>query len=137
MRKSWWGIPSSLHLDAWGILNYADGHNILISENPPYTEASKLYFVNLGGYDKHQFTELHKNTFVVASDEHQAKQKAVQQVSEWELPHRDYLYEVDTVLNLNSLLTRQNNYLHLIETEDKKPFEFTCCYTPIGKLSHF
>ena len=137
LRKSWWGIPSSLHLDAWGILNYADGHNILISENPPSSEDSKLYFVNLGGYDPHQFTELHKNIFVVATDEYQAKQKAVRQVSELESPHRDYLHEVDTVLNLHTLLTRQNNYLHLIETEDKKPFEFTCCYTPIGKWSNF
>lgn len=28
LRKSWWGIPSSLHLDAWGVLNYADGQVI-------------------------------------------------------------------------------------------------------------
>lgn len=133
LRKSWWGIPSSLHLDAWGVLNYADGHNILISDCPPQNVMNKLYFVNLGGYDKHQFTELHKNTFVVATDEHQAKQKAVRQVSEWESPHRDYLHEVDTVLDLSNLLTRQNHYLHLIETKNKSPFDFTCCYTPIGK----
>lgn len=134
LRQSWWGTSTSLHLDAWGILNYADGYNILISDNPPQNVTNKLYFVNLGGYDQHQFTELHKNTFVVATDEHQAKQKAVRQVSEWESPHRDYLHEVDTVLDLSSLLTRQNSYLHLIETENKSPFEFTCCYTPIGKL---
>lgn len=104
-----------------------------ISDYPPQNATNKLYFVNLGGYDQRQFTELHKNTFVVATDKHQAKQKAVQQISEWESPHRDYLHEVDTVLDLSSLLTRQNSYLHLIETNDKSPFEFTCCYTPIGK----
>jgi hypothetical protein len=134
LRQSWWGTPTSLHLDAWGILNYADGHNILISDNPPKNTINKLFFVNLGGYDQRQFTELHKNTFVVATDEHQAKQKAVRQVSEWESPHRDYSHEVDTVLDLSSLLTRQNSYLHLIETENKSPFKFTCRYTPIGKL---
>lgn len=134
LRKSWWGIPSSLHLDSWGVLNYADGHNIVISDCPSQNVTNKLYFVNLGGYDKHQFTELHKNIFVVATNEHQAKQKAVRQVSEWESPHRDYLHEVDTALDLSSLLTRQNCYVHLIETENKSPFEFTCCYTPIGKV---
>lgn len=134
LRQSWWGTPTSLHLDAWGILNYADGHNVLISDHPPENVTNKLYFVNLGGYDQRQFTELHKNTFVVATDEHQAKQKAVLQIREWESPHRDYLHEVDTVLNLSSLLARQNSYLHLIETNEKSPFEFTCCYTPIGKL---
>lgn len=133
LRKSWWGTPTSLHLDAWGILNYADGHNILISDKPPKNASNKLYFVNLGGYDQQQFTELHKNIFVVAGDEHQAKQKAVQQISEWESPHRDYLHEIDTVLNLSDILTRQNCYLHLIETENKRPFEFICRYTPIGK----
>lgn len=133
LRKSWWGVPSSLHLDAWGILNYADGHNILISDCPLQIVINKLYFVNLGGYDKRQFTELHKNIFVVATDEHQAKQKAVRQISEWESPHRDYLHEVNTILDLNNLLAHQNRYLHLIETKNKSPFEFTCCYTPIGK----
>lgn len=134
LRQSWWGTPTSLHLDAWGILNYADGHSIIVSPHPPKTVINKLYFVNLGGYDKRQFTELHKNIFVVATDEHLAKQKALRQVSEWESPHRDYLHEVDTVLDLSSILTRQNCYLHLIEAKDKSPFEFTCCYTPIGKL---
>lgn len=134
LRQSWWGTPTSLHLDAWGILNYADGHNILISDYPQENVTNKLYFVNLGGYDKRQFTELHKNIFIVATNEHQAKRKAVQEISEWESPHRDYLYEVDAVLDLSSLLTRQNSYLHLVETKDASPFEFTCCYTPIGKL---
>jgi hypothetical protein len=133
LRQSWWGTPESLHLDAWGILNYADDHNVRISDQPPQNTTNKLYFVNLGGYDQHQFTELHKNIFVVAADEKQAKQKAVQQISEWQSPHRDYLHEIDIVLDLNNLITEQNKYLHLIATEDKSPFEFTCRYTPIGK----
>jgi hypothetical protein len=135
LRQSWWGIPTSLHLDAWGILHHVDGHNILVSEKPPQNKtANKLYFVNLGGYDKHQFTELHENLFVVARDEDEAKKRAVQQINQRESPHRDYLHEVDTLLDLSSLLTEHHHYVHLVETEDKRPFEFTCRYTPIGKL---
>ncbi|MDP3560994.1 MAG: DUF1543 domain-containing protein [Legionellaceae bacterium] len=133
LRQSWWGIPCSLHLDAWGVLDYADGYNIQLSNLPPDEQSKKLYFVNLGGYNQHQFTELHKNVFVVASDAVQAKQKAVQQITEWESPHRDYLHQVDSILNLNEILAKENRYLHLKEDSHIKPFEFTCRYTPIGK----
>lgn len=133
LRQSWWGIPSSLHLDAWGALDYADGYNIQLSNRPPEGQSKKLYFVNLGGYNQKQFTELHRNVFVVASNEIEAKQKAVQQITEWESPHRDYLHQVDSILNLNEILAKKNCYLHLKEDSHIKPFEFTCRYTPIGK----
>jgi hypothetical protein len=133
LRKSWWGIPTSLHIDAWGILEYADGHQIQISENKPKDPFNKLYFVNLGGYDQNQFTELHQNIFVVAPNEFEAKQKALQQITEWKLPHRDYLYEVDTFLNLNSLLQTEGYHICLTQTAEYKPFQFTCSYNPIGK----
>lgn len=134
LRSSWWGIPTSLHIDAWGILKYADGHGIQISKDQPENHSNKLFFVNLGGYDKNQFTELHKNIFVVAADEFEAKQKALQQISDWESPHRDYLYEVDNVLNLNLLLKNDGYYLQLNKQAESKSFEFTCCYNPIGKV---
>ncbi|WP_019217208.1 DUF1543 domain-containing protein [Legionella tunisiensis] len=135
LRQSWWGIPTSLHLDAWGILDYADGYNIHISTEPPIDNADKLYFLNLGGYDPQQFTELHKNIFVVATDEQQAKQRAVQQISEWESPHRDHLHQVDVALELNGLLSSDNHYLHLTKTPKAKSFAFTCSYVSIGKLA--
>jgi len=133
LRKSWWGVPKSLHVDAWGILDYADGHSIHIADHPPVNPANKLFFLNLGGYDHQQFTELHKNVFVVAADEKQALQKAVQQIKEWQSPHRDYLYQVDSILDLNALLASEKIYVHLA-TSDAKPFEFTCHYTPIGRV---
>lgn len=135
LRRSWWGTPTSLHLDAWGILNYADGYNILISDSPPRNSTNKLYFVNLGGYDPHQFTELHKNIFIVAANAQEAKQKAVQQISTWGAPHRDNLHEIDSVLDLSAMFTDQNNYLNLIEAQNESPFQFTCHYTPIGNLN--
>lgn len=134
LRKSWWGNPTSLHLDAWGVLNYADGHSLRISHTLPEPCDNRLYFVNLGGYDSHLFTELHQNVFVVASNEAQAKHKAVQQITRWESPHRDYLHQVDTLLDLNQLLATNNYYLHFEKEINPKPFEFTCRYTPIGKL---
>lgn len=133
LKKSWWGIPKSLHIDAWGILKYADGHSIQISQEPSEDSDNKLFFVNLGGYDKKQFTELHKNIFVVAANEFEAKQKALIQIADWESPHRDYLYEVDNLLNINTLLKQEGYYLHLKRHVEPQPFEFTCCYNPIGR----
>ncbi|WP_454784636.1 DUF1543 domain-containing protein [Legionella sp. WA2024007413] len=133
LRKSWWGIPKTLHIDAWGILKYADGYRIQVSQEQSEDHSNKLFFVNLGGYDKTQFTELHKNIFVVAGNELEAKQKALIQISDWQSPHRDYLYEVDHLLNVNSLLKNEGYYLHLNKQVDSQPFEFTCCYTPIGR----
>lgn len=133
LRESWWGTPESLHLDAWGILNYADGYDIHISDKPAANHGKKLFFVNLGGYDQRQFTELHKNVFVVAEDEYQAKQKAVKEVSEWESPHRDYLHKIENIVNINELLNSNNYHIHLTNSNDVKPFEFICRYTPIGK----
>lgn len=132
LRQSWWGIPTTLHLDAWGVLEYADAHSIQVSKTPSNNKVNKLYFVNLGGYDHQQFTELHKNIFVVASDEIQAKQKAVQQINDWVSPHRDYIHQIDSILNLNEIVTAENHYLHLKEDDHAKPFEFICRYTPIG-----
>lgn len=133
LRNSWWGLPKSLHLDAWGILDYADGYAINISTTPPKSQEDQLYFVNLGGYDSQQFTELHQNVFVVAPNEMQAKRQAVQQVAQWETAHRDNLYQMDTLLNLNQLLASNHYYLHLEKASAPRPFEFTCRYTPIGR----
>lgn len=142
LRKSWWGVPSSLHLDCWGILNYADGYNILLDSSPqttpqsnPQTSPQKLYFVNLGGYDSTKFTELHENIFVVAEDESTAKTKALQKIkqeSNWETPHRDYLYAVENCLCLNTIAEEKALYLHLEKTDSPNLFEFTCKYVPIG-----
>lgn len=76
LRKSWWGIPESLHLDAWGVLHWADGYSVEIDSH--CTNSHKLYFINLGGYDSEQFTKLHRNVFVVAKNDQEAKIRALQ-----------------------------------------------------------
>ncbi|HXH55601.1 MAG TPA: DUF1543 domain-containing protein, partial [Gammaproteobacteria bacterium] len=63
--KQWWGTSKSLHLDCWGALTSADGHNIYLTTESS-TESKKLFFVNMGGYDSKKFTELHENLFIVA-----------------------------------------------------------------------
>lgn len=131
LKKSWWGTKDSLHLDAWGILRWADGHRIEIVESSDYSEnPKKLYFLNLGGYDSKQFTELHKNIFVVAANEQEAKSRAIKNISHWDMPHKDYLFDVEKIIDVGNLLP---NTIKLVPCDDKKDFEFICKYVPLGK----
>ena len=134
LKRTWWGIPQSLHLDSWGILKFVDGYRILIKNEPPVNTDEKLFFVNLGGYDHQQFTELHKNIFVVAENEAAAKIKATQQIQDWVLPHRDYLYEVENIVDITQKTVTNNFFIHLEKTDQREPFIFTSNYVPIGKM---
>jgi hypothetical protein len=135
--KQWWGSLKHLHLDCWGALTSADGHNIYLKTEPP-TESKKLFFVNMGGYDSKKFTELHENLFIVAEDKSEAKTKAltkIKQETDWELPHRDYLYDVEHCFCINSITDNHGYFIHLEQTDNPVPFEFTCKYLPIESES--
>lgn len=131
LRQSWWGKPESLHLDAWGSLEGIDGYEIEL-KNYPSNNDQQLYFVNLGGYDSKQFTELHQNVFVAARDKMEAKTKAKMQIGHWESPHQDYQYQVDDLVNVNEALVNSSYHIHLSPSTQSKRFEFICQYTPIG-----
>ncbi|MGB4191584.1 MAG: DUF1543 domain-containing protein [Rickettsiales bacterium] len=132
LKSSWWGTQESLHIDAWGVLEYADGHNIHLS-NEPSTSENKLYFVNLGGYNSNEFTELHKNVFVVAPNPSKAKVRALKQILDWESHHRDYQFEMENIVDLSAIASAGNYYINLEPSDIEKKFEFTCKFIPIGR----
>lgn len=134
LRKSWWGIPDSLHIDAWGSLQFIDGYELQLSKLPPKEGEKKLFFVNLGGYDKNEFAELHKNVFIVAENFNEAKIQALSLADkEWNYRHRDYYYDVDNIINVDTALSNKQFHIHLVPAKYNKPFEFTCKYLPIGR----
>lgn len=131
LRAQWWGRPDSLHLDAWGVLDHADGHDIVLKPEPPSPDANKLYFVNLGGYDE-TFTELHRNVFVVAENDSKGKVKALKQIQHWKSPHRDHLFEIEKMIALDTVAARHGLHIHLVPTDEVKLFTFTAKFVPIG-----
>jgi hypothetical protein len=138
LRKSWWGVPKSLHIDSWGVLEYADGYHIEIKAEPAPVRVEKLYFINLGGYDLEQFTELHKNVFIVANGEAEAKEKAKKLITDWTLPHKDYLFDIENLVDINQVMGSETNsndrwYVHLNPTQKSIPFKFSSDYLPLGK----
>jgi uncharacterized protein DUF1543 len=132
LRKQWWGDPNSLHLDCWGEVNQADGCDVTLTTDAPRAGQDKLFFVNLGGYDPGEFSELHRNVLLVAPDGKAAKAKALAQIEGWSSPHRDKLFEVETAVDLTASMQRYGLSLRLTKAEVEKPFTFVCRYLPIA-----
>lgn len=130
LRRQWWGVPRSLHLDCWAAVTQADGHAVCLKPQPSLSPR-KLYYVNMGGYDPRQFTELHRHLFIVAESEASARSRALKQVQGWDAPHKDNLYEAEQCFCLNDLLSPR---LHVhLERNDAGDFPpFTCEYRKIG-----
>lgn len=134
LRRQWWGTPQSLHLDCWGQLDQADGHNIFLTTEKIPQDGDKLFFVNLGGYDPAEFAEMHKNVLLVAPDAKAATKKALAQVNNWTLPHKDKVFEVEKAVDVTELMTHYGYSLKLVKASSRRPFLFECGYIPIGKV---
>lgn len=132
LRQQWWGEAKSLHLDSWGAVEQADGFDIILSAEATSDVSDKLFFVNLGGYDPTDFGELHKNVLVVAPDIKLAKQKALNQIGHWGMPHKDRLFEIEKTLDISVLMQRYGCQLTLRPAVTEKPFKFSCEYWPIA-----
>jgi len=131
LRRQWWGIPESLHLDCWSELTQADGYKITL-KNEPANDSKKLFYVNLGGYDPAHFTELHKNMFVVSETESKAKVRALKTVRNWDAFHKDDMFEAEQSFCINQSVEGKNWYIHLEKIDDETPSPFTCFYKAIG-----
>jgi hypothetical protein len=132
LREQWWGDAESLHLDCWGAVEQADGFDITLTKDAPPESPDKLFFVNLGGYDPAEFSELHRNVLLVAPNVRAAKAKALTQIQSWSLPHKDRLFEVEKTIDVTAQLEAYGYSLSLKPATAKKPFSFVCDYLPIA-----
>jgi hypothetical protein len=132
LRRQWWGDPRSLHLDCWGPVEQADGFDVTLTAASPGDMPSKLFFINLGGYNPLEFAELHRNVLIVAPDAVTAKQTALGQINDWSQPHKDRLFEVEKAVDVSALMVSQGYFLALKPATIERPFVFRCEYLPIG-----
>lgn len=133
LRQQWWGIPKSLHVDCWAEITQADGYDVSLQPEP-FTGPLRLYYVNMGGYDASEFTELHRNLFVVAQNVNEAKRRAKAAITLWDQPHRDDMYEADQIFCLSDETKEQRLYIHLNPAAVSRPLAFTCRYLRIGNV---
>jgi len=130
LRRQWWGIPKSLHIDCWAEIDHADGYDISLRPEP-FAGEERLYYVNLGGYAPGEFLEKHKNVFVVADSLPKAKARALKSVSGWREPHRDEMYEAEQAFAIGAEGSVPRLHIHLTPSAVTRELAFTCDYTPI------
>jgi len=128
LRRQWWGTPESLHVDAWAEITHADGYDVQL-EPEPFAGRERLYYVNLGGYDRAEFLEKHRNVFVVARTMAEAKTRALAENRGWEQLHRDEQYEAEQMFSLADVACEQRLYIHLRPSANPRQPTFTCKYT--------
>jgi Domain of Unknown Function (DUF1543) len=103
IMDKWFGDPLKLHIDSWMELQYVDGHRVSLRARPASAE-KKLFFINLGAYLPGQFTELHANAFVVASDEAEVKKHAKGELLRGaQSVHTDDLYDIYDCLEISEV----------------------------------
>ena len=126
LKRQWWGIPKSLHIDCWAQIDHADGYDVSLRPTP-FSGEEHLYYVNLGGYDPGKFMEMHMNVFVVAKTIPEAKARAIKSAKGWNAPHRDEMYEAEQAFSLVEAAGRERVYIHLTPAPSR-PLSFVCNY---------
>jgi hypothetical protein len=105
IKKSWVGVPKSLHIDSWLSLTQIDGYDVKVSSTQnTQNNLNKLFFINLGFYQTGTFGELHSMKFIVAENKEDAKKIAKNLITEeTDTLHTDNLYDVDECIQLDSV----------------------------------
>jgi hypothetical protein len=119
LMDKWFGDPLRVHIDSWLELQIVDGRRISLAP-APVAQAKRLYFINLGAYLPGQFTELHANAFVAASDKREVKTRAKGELLRGtQSVHTDDLYDIDDCLEIAEV---DGHHIHLEPTTQSQPF---------------
>lgn len=145
-----WPEAGKIHLDAWREVNAVDGYRVAViprtTQALPQTDALKLWFVNLGGYQPGVFEEFHQKLLVVAASQAEAVQQAKRHpfFKAYHLPphgaaHIDdkWALEVDEVEPLESLLPaamQQSWSIQLVREEGLQEDEVHIGYFKLAAL---
>ncbi|MBK5005311.1 DUF1543 domain-containing protein [Pseudomonas sp. S60] len=112
LRDAWFGSLQGLHVDSWLEVDGVDGQRIEWHTQPPARGANRLYFINLGGYERGVFGEAHRYLLVSARNKTDAKALGkLQMAAGWLKPHTDALLNVDDCLAIDQV---GGLHLHLV-----------------------
>ena len=126
----WFGLPDRLHVDSWVDLNIVEGYKISLSKKKNKSP-KKLYFVNLGAYEKNRFEELHESKFMVDESKINVKKRAKELLLVGkEQVHLDDLYDVDDCIEIKKV---SGYYINLERTLKDSNLKFNNGYKPIPK----
>lgn len=99
LAKKWFGNLNQFHIDSYIHLKYIDGYEIELVKDPSEVDLfKKLYFINLGAYKSHDFTEYHESAFYVAETSHEAVKRAKSELCQGlNTIHKDDVLLIDKV----------------------------------------
>ena len=113
LRKNWFGSIEGLHIDSYKKIKSIDGYKInlkniakdKIKKNKSHKikkNQKKLWFINLGGYEKNSMQERHEFGLVVAKNSGDAKKIAK---SKWLIGytkiHKDNLFSLEIISDVD------------------------------------
>jgi len=69
-----WSGNNKLHFDAWREITSVNGYEVkvVLKNENKHDSASKLFFINLGGYKQNEFEEFHYKMVIAAADKSEA-----------------------------------------------------------------
>jgi hypothetical protein len=109
LKKLWFGVKSSAHVDSWIELTEVDGHRLELIPQKTGTGGSdrrgpKLYLINVGFYEARVFSEQHAYHFLVCGSKDEAKARARKlYLKNTQLPHLDNVIEIDDLVELSEV----------------------------------
>lgn len=96
----WFGDPEQLHVDAWARVESVNGFRVRLSREPA-TSATKLFFINIGGYAPGELLERHAYALYAGESPGEVRTRARAELLRGrDQVHRDDLYEVDDLLTV-------------------------------------
>jgi hypothetical protein len=145
---AFWPEAPKIHIDAWRRITEVNGYRIrLVPKNtePAAPAVFQLFFLNLGGYQRGLFEELHYRMLVVAEDKgdavNQAKASAFYQHTGFSgaVSHIDDKYgvDVDDVYTIEEILPdtiKQRFSVQITPAADLLPDEWHLGYTKLSSL---
>lgn len=123
----WPEAKGKIHLDAYRVVNHVEGFKVeVIEKDASSNKTQRLFFMNLGGYQRNIFEELHYKMLIIVEEKSLAIKKAKESefFKRYFSPHIDDKYgvDVDDVFEIEEVLP-----------EDMKA-KYQLAFTPMNGL---
>lgn len=144
IKAFWPEAKGKIHLDAYRAVAVVDDHQLEVTPIADVlkpTSAKRLFFINLGGYQKNVFDELHHTMLVVADSKAEAikKAKSSEFYKQSFSSHIDDKYgvDIDDIFDIEEALPaemKSQYQLNFIPQANLPADEIVLGYFPIAKL---
>ena len=146
MKNFWPEAKGKIHVDGYQEVKFVDGFEVKIMRKNPEISAQQLFFVNLGGYEKGRFEELHHHYLMVGKTMGEIIRKAKKTEFYKTMGFKNaeshiddkYGVDIDDIFKVNDILpqTMKDEFSIVLEkTEAENPENYTFIgYLALSKI---